>query len=63
MKRRLVWIAAVLVIAGVIGIAGTLATGTPVLRERRSPVPTAKIVKGPLKLTVIVAVPPLSPML
>src|SRR5204862_1253398 len=48
---RLIWIAAVVVIAG-LAIAGTFATGTPVLRERRSAVPTAKVIKGPLKLTV-----------
>ena len=51
-RRRLIWIVAVIVIAGGLAIAGTVATGTPVLRERRSSVPTAKVVKGPLKLTV-----------
>jgi HlyD family secretion protein len=51
-KRGLIWTAAVVIIAGGIGIAVTLATGKPVLRERRSSVPTAKVIKGPLKLTV-----------
>src|SRR5258708_33217776 len=49
MKRRLIWIAGILVVAGIVG---TLAMGAPVLPERRSAVPTAKVVKGPLKLTV-----------
>jgi multidrug resistance efflux pump len=49
MKRRLLWIAAVLVVAGIVG---TLAMGAPVLPERRSAVPVAKVVRGPLKLTV-----------
>jgi HlyD family secretion protein len=49
MKRRLIWIAVLVVVAGIVG---TLATGAPVLPERRSPVPTAKVIKGPLKLTV-----------
>ncbi len=53
MKRRgLIWVAAFVVVAGGIGLAVALATGKPVLRERRSSVPTAKVVKGPLKLTV-----------
>ncbi len=49
MKRRLIWIAGVVIIAGIVT---TLAMGSPVLPERRSPVPTAKVVRGPLKLTV-----------
>jgi multidrug efflux pump subunit AcrA (membrane-fusion protein) len=49
MKRRLIWIAGVVVIGGIVT---TLAGGSPVLPERRSPVPTAKVVRGPLKLTV-----------
>jgi RND family efflux transporter MFP subunit len=49
MTRRLIWIAGILVVAGIVG---TLAMGAPVLPERRSAVPTAKVVKGPLKLTV-----------
>src|SRR6266540_2452567 len=48
-RRRLRWIAGLVVVAG---IAATFATGAPVLPERRSSVPTAKVVKGPLKLTV-----------
>lgn len=47
--RRVVWSIAVVAIAAV---AVTLATGAPVIPERRSVVPTAKAVKGPLKLTV-----------
>lgn len=49
MKRRLIWAAAVVVIAAV---AVTLAMGAPVLSEHRSSVPTAKVVRGALKLTV-----------
>jgi multidrug resistance efflux pump len=49
MKRRLIWIAGFLVIAGIVG---TLAMGAPVLPERRSTVPTSKVLRGPLKLTV-----------
>jgi HlyD family secretion protein len=49
MQRRLIWIAGLVVIAA---IAATFATGAPVLPERRSSVPTAKVVRGPLKLTV-----------
>jgi HlyD family secretion protein len=48
-KRRVVWIVALVAIAAV---AATFATGAPVIPERRSAVPTAKVVKGPLKLTV-----------
>ena len=48
-KRRLIWGAGVLAIAA---IAATFATGAPVLPERRDVVPTAKAVRGPLKLTV-----------
>ena len=49
MKRRLIWAGAIVAVAAV---AVTLATGTPVLPARRSSVPTAKVVRGPLKLTV-----------
>lgn len=49
MKRRLFWIGGLVVVAAV---AGTFATGAPVLPARRSAVPTAKVIKGPLKLTV-----------
>jgi HlyD family secretion protein len=48
-KRRTIWGLAVVAIAAV---AATFATGAPVLPERRSVVPTAKVVRGPLKLTV-----------
>jgi len=48
-KRRLIWIAGIVVVAA---IAATLVKGAPVLPERRSSVPTAKVVRGPLKLTV-----------
>jgi multidrug efflux pump subunit AcrA (membrane-fusion protein) len=34
------------------GVAATLAKGSPVLPETRPAVPTAKVVRGPLKLTV-----------
>jgi HlyD family secretion protein len=49
LKRRLIWLGAILL---VVAIAATFATGTAVLPERRSTVPTAKVVRGPLKLTV-----------
>src|SRR3954453_418548 len=48
-KRRVVWVVALVAIAAV---AATFATGAPVIPERRSAVPTAKVVRGPLKLTV-----------
>ena len=48
-RRRVMWSAAIVVVAAV---AVTLATGAPVIPERRSIVPTAKVIKGPLKLTV-----------
>jgi HlyD family secretion protein len=47
--RRAIWIVGLLAVAAV---AVTFAKGSPVLPERRSPVPTAKVVRGPLKLTV-----------
>jgi len=47
--RLVIWIVGLLAIAAV---AVTFAKGTPVLPERRSAVPTAKVVRGPLKLTV-----------
>ncbi len=49
MKRRLIWLAGIVAVAAV---AATLVKGAPVLPERRSAVPTAKVVHGPLKLTV-----------
>ena len=47
--RRVIWIGAVVVVAAV---AVSLAMGAPVLPTTRSAVPTAKVVRGPLKLTV-----------
>ena len=47
--KRAVWGAGLVAVAAV---AATLATGAPVLPERRSVVPTAKVVRGPIKLTV-----------
>jgi multidrug resistance efflux pump len=47
--KRVVWAGVAVVVAAV---AVTLATGAPVIPERRSAVPTAKVVRGPLKLTV-----------
>jgi HlyD family secretion protein len=49
MIRRLLWIA---VAVAVVVIGATLGLARPVLPERRSMVPTAKVVRGPLKLTV-----------
>jgi multidrug resistance efflux pump len=49
MKRRI--IAATVLLAAVV-IAATFVKAGPALPERRSPVPTAKVVRGPLKLTV-----------
>jgi HlyD family secretion protein len=48
-RRRIAWGLAVIAIAA---IAATFVTGAPVLPDRRSVVPTAKAVRGPLKLTV-----------
>ena len=47
--RRAIWIAAVAVLAAV-GVG--MVKGSTVLPERRLPVPTAKVVRGSLKLTV-----------
>jgi HlyD family secretion protein len=52
MKRvrlRPLWLA---IVAGVIAVGATLAMAVPSLPERRSEVPTARVVRGPLKLTV-----------
>jgi multidrug efflux pump subunit AcrA (membrane-fusion protein) len=50
MKKRLIWAG---VFVAVIAIAATFArAGGTVLPERRSSVPTSKVVRGPLKLTV-----------
>jgi len=50
-RRRLVWIAALLVV-GAVAVTVTLAKGAPVLPTIRSAVPTTKVVRGPIKLTV-----------
>ena len=47
--RRIIWSVAFVAMAA---IAVTFATGAPVIPERRSIVPTARVVRGPLKLTV-----------
>jgi len=49
MKRRII---AASVLLAAAGIAATFVKAGPVLPERRSAVPTAKVVRGPLKLTV-----------
>ena len=48
-KRRIIWGAGVIAVAAV---AATFATGAPVLPATRNAVPTAKVVRGSLKLTV-----------
>src|SRR5688572_7124576 len=48
-RKTVVWAVGIVAVAAV---AATLATGAPVLPERRSLVPTAKVVRGPIKLTV-----------
>jgi multidrug resistance efflux pump len=49
MKRRII---AASVLLAAAAIAATFVKAGPVLPERRSPVPTARVVRGPLKLTV-----------
>jgi len=49
LHKRLLWVVA---LVAVIAIAATFMVAGPVLPERRSSVPTAKAVRGPLKLTV-----------
>jgi HlyD family secretion protein len=49
MKRRLVW---PLVILGVLGAGAAIAIAVPSLPDRATQVPTARVAKGPLKLTV-----------
>jgi multidrug efflux pump subunit AcrA (membrane-fusion protein) len=49
MKRRLI-VAAVLIV--LVAAAATYLKAGPVLQERRTLVPTAKVIRGPLKLTV-----------
>ena len=45
----MIWAVAVVALAAV---AATFSTGSPVLPTARNAVPTAKVVRGPLKLTV-----------
>ena len=47
--RLAIWSAGIL---AAVAVAVTFAKGSPVLPDRRSSVPTAKVVRGPLKLTV-----------
>lgn len=47
--RRIVWS---VVFVAMAAIAVTFATGAPVIPDRAASVPTAKVIKGPLKLTV-----------
>jgi len=47
--KRVIWVVAALVVAAV---AVSVAMGTPVLPATRSAVPSANVVRGPLKLTV-----------
>jgi len=49
MKKRLIWIGA---LVAVVAIAATFTMAGTVIPEKRSSVPTAKVVRGPLKLTV-----------
>jgi len=49
LKKRLIWIGG---LVAAVAVAATFTMAGPVLPERRSTVPTAKVVKGPLKLTV-----------
>jgi len=49
MKRRLVW---PLVILGVIGAGVAIAIAVPSLPDRSTAVPTARVTKGPMKLSV-----------
>ena len=47
--KRVMWLGLLVAVAAV---AVTFATGAPVIPDRGASVPTAKVVKGPLKLTV-----------
>ena len=47
--KRVMWLG---VLVAVAAVAATLATGAPVIPDRGASVPTAKVIKGPLKLTV-----------
>lgn len=51
MKTRAVWIGALAIVAAA-GVVATLGLARPALPTTRSAVPTAKVVRGPLKLTV-----------
>lgn len=48
-RRRMIWIAAAVVI---LAAGATLVTAVPALPDRRSEVPTTRVIRGPLKLTV-----------
>jgi HlyD family secretion protein len=48
-RKRVIWGTGLVVVAA---LAATFATGAPALPERRSTIPTAKVTRGPLKLTV-----------
>jgi len=50
--KRGTWIAWIVTVIVVAAVAVSLATGAPVLPAARSAVPSAKVVRGPLKLTV-----------
>jgi len=50
--KRVTWIAWIVTVIVVAAVAVSLATGAPVLPAARSAVPSAKVVRGPLKLTV-----------
>lgn len=50
--KRGTWIAWIVTVIVVAAVAVSLATGAPVLPAARSTVPSAKVVRGPLKLTV-----------
>ena len=50
--KRGTWIAWIVTVVVVAAVAVSLATGAPVLPAARSAVPSAKVVRGPLKLTV-----------
>jgi len=47
--RKAIWVVALLAVAAV---TATLVKGSPVLPDARVAVPTAKVIRGPLKLTV-----------
>ena len=51
MKKPVVWVGGLAVLAA-IGIVATLGLARPALPSTRSAVPTAKVIRGPLKLTV-----------